>query len=211
MRCAIAIGFMVLTLSGPLWAGDVKDWPFKVYLDDQPVGAHRFRIEEGNEGLKLMSEARFKVNFLAIPVYTYDHRSDERWRGNCLTSIQAKTLDNGTETRVEGQLANQDFKLSINEGQSGTLPECIMTFAYWNAEMLKKDRLLNPQTGEWTPVNIRRLGQDSIQVGSTQQLADHYHLKAEAFDIDLWYDARGNWLALDSKLENGSLLRYRLD
>lgn len=207
----------ILTLGILFWlaldcsAADTKDWPFKVFLDDTPVGSHRFRVEAGNESLSLISEARFKVNFLAIPVYTYDHRSEESWRGNCLTAIQAKTMDNGTETRVAGQRANQDFKLRVNDGQPDTLPDCIMTFAYWNAEMLKQNRLLNPQTGEWTPVTIRKLGQDSIQVGSGQQQAEHYHLKAEAFDIDLWYDSRGNWLALDSKLENGSLLRYRLD
>lgn len=185
-------------------------WPFKVYLDDQPVGEHRFSTQTVQDRLELLSEAHFNVKILAIPVYRYTHRSEERWKNNCLEHIHAITDDNGTPQEVNGEKRPNDFSLSI-AGKSETLPSCIMTFAYWNPDMLRQSKLLNPQTGEWVPVSIQHLGQDTIQVADKVESADHYHLSAPKFDIDLWYDPSGQWVGLDSKLESGGKLRYRLE
>ena len=185
-------------------------WPFKVYLDDQPVGEHRFSTQTNQDSLQLLSEAHFDVRILAIPVYRYSHRSEERWKSNCLEQIHATTDDNGTPQEVRGERQANDFAISV-AGKSQALPACIMTFAYWNPEILHQSKLLNPQTGEWVPVTIRHLGKDNIQVAEKDQLADHYHLSAPKFEIDLWYDAAGQWIGLDSQVESGGKLRYRLD
>lgn len=202
-----------LVLFGLLFSGTAfsdGSWPFKVYLDDQAVGEHRFSTQTSQDSLQLLSEAHFDVRILAIPVYRYTHRSEERWQSNCLEQIHATTDDNGTSQEVIGEKHANDFAISV-AGKSQTLPSCIMTFAYWNPEMLRQSKLLNPQTGEWVPVRIQHIGKDSIQVAEKDQLADHYHLSAPKFEIDLWYDPAGQWIGLDSKLESGGKLRYRLD
>lgn len=187
-----------------------SSWPFKVYLDDKAVGEHRFSTQTSQDSVQLLSDAHFDVRILAIPVYRYTHRSEERWKGNCLEQIHATTDDNGTLQEVSGEKHANDFAISV-AGKSQTLPSCIMTFAYWNPEMLRQSKLLNPQTGEWVPVIIQHIGKDSIQVAENNQIADHYHLSAPKFEIDLWYDPDGQWVGLDSKLESGEKLRYRLD
>lgn len=199
--------------AGLLFSGNALSdgaWPFKVYLDDQPVGEHRFSVQTTQDRKQLLSEAHFDVRILAIPVYRYTHRSEETWKDNCLEQIHASTDDNGTPAEVTGERHPDDFSLSV-AGKTHSLPACIMTFAYWNPEMLHQSKLLNPQTGEWVPVTINHLGKDNIQVAEKDQMADHYHLSAPKFDIDLWYDPSGQWVGLDSKLESGSKLRYRLD
>lgn len=120
------------------------------------------------------------------------------------------TDDNGKSEEVKGEKHPDDFTLSRN-GKSQTLPSCIMTFAYWNPEMLRQPKLLNPQNGEWLPVSIEHRGKDSIKVAGKDQLADHYHLSAPKFEIDLWYSPAGDWVGLDSILESGEKLRYRLE
>ena len=45
-----------------------------------------------------------------------------------------------------------------------TVDGCLMTYAYWNPEMLKQKRLLNSQTGKVEAVNITALGEDKITV-----------------------------------------------
>ncbi len=77
--------------------------------------------------------------------------------------------------------------------------------------MLGKKRLLNPQDGKYLDVEIKQIGQDSIQVKGEKISASHYRLKAEKFLIDLWYSTDRRWLALDSTLENGRLLHYRIE
>lgn len=205
---------MVLLTAVPLaratLAGDERDWRFTVYLDDDPVGRHTFTLTESEALRKLRSEARFTVKLLMIKAYGYEHEAEETWRGDCLTSLKASTDDNGDKSSVLGQARPDRFELRKGSS-SETLPACIMTFAYWNPLILKQSRLLNPQTGEYLEVRIRAQGRENIPVRGQPVAAERYHLDAGKFQIDLWYADGNRWVALDSRLENGSTLRYRIE
>lgn len=200
-----------LTLSNAWAASPAKQrgWDFTVYLDDDPVGRHQFVLTESEAMRELRSEARFVVKILSIPAYSYDHQASEVWRGDCLTDIKARTDDNGDKTVLSGSSHDGQFDLK-KENTALQLPACIMTFAYWNPLMLKQSHLLNPQTGDYLPVSFETKGRDEIQVRGRPVSADRYHLDAGKFQIDLWYD-KGDWVALDSTLSNGSRLRYRIN
>jgi hypothetical protein len=92
-----------------------------------------------------------------------------------------------------------------------SLDGCVMSYAYWNPLILRQSRLLNSQTGEIEPVSIAALGDNSIQVGGATVAAKHYRISAPKGPIDLWYSPAGEWLALESTLEGGRRLRYRLE
>jgi hypothetical protein len=189
---------------------DKSDWNFTVYLDEDRVGHHRFSLTETEDMRKLRSEARYTVKLLMIRAYSYEHQADETWRGDCLREIKASTDDNGDRTSVFGNERNGRFELKKGKTDE-TLPACIMTFAYWNTLMLKQSRLLNPQTGDYTDVKIQAQGRDTIPVRGTLVSAERYHLDAGKFQIDLWYADGGRWVALDSLLDNGRKLRYRME
>jgi hypothetical protein len=202
---------LLATLSLDACAGGKADhWDFKVYLDDKPVGSHTFTIDGEATARQLTSVARFDVDFFIFNAYSYQHESKERWSGDCLTEINATTNDNGEKLSVQGAASPESFHLQTNKIPS-VLPGCVMTFAYWNPHMLAQKRLLNPQDGQYLDVEIKPVGQDTVKVRGDDVSAAHYRLKAEKFLIDLWYSADGRWLALDSTLENGHLLHYRLD
>jgi len=206
--------YHVLLLASLSWHvhadGNADNWNFKVYLDDKPVGFHSFTIEGDAKEKRLKSMARFDVDFFIFNAYSYRHESNEQWNGDCLTEINASTNDNGEKLSVHGKAAQANFHLTTNNVQS-ELPACVMTFAYWNPEMLEQKRLLNPQDGKYVDVEIKQIGQDAIKVRGKDISASHYRLKAEKFLIDLWYSADRRWLALDSTLENGRLLHYRIE
>ncbi len=182
---------------------------FTVFMDGDVVGQHVFRVDSSETAKKVHSEAAFNVKFLMINAYRYQHQANETWQDNCLTSIEAITHDNGKDSLVEGQSKGNEFLLRRDRDQE-TLPSCIMTFAYWNPLMLKQSRLLNPQTGEYLDVAITPKGLDKVAVKGSETSAHRYHLKTREFDMDLWYADNGDWLALDSRLEGGHLLTYRL-
>ncbi len=186
------------------------DWNFTVYLDDDAVGQHRFALSETESMRKLRSEARFTIKLLMIKAYSYAHEASETWQGDCLRDIQAKTDDNGDRSALLGYETNGRFELKKGK-ITETLPACIMTFAYWNPLILKQSRLLNPQTGEYTQVKIQSKGRETVPVRGKPVSADRYHLDAGKFQIDLWYANGERWVALDSTLENGSKLRYRIE
>lgn len=210
---------IILALSGFMSAGAVAttatdapggDWNFTVYLDEDAVGTHRFTLTESESMRKLRSEARFAVKILGFEAYRYAHQASESWEGNCLREIKASTDDNGERSSLTGNETQGRFELNQDRSKE-TLPACIMTFAYWNPLILRQSRLLNPQTGEYTGVQIESKGRETIPVQGQPVVAERYHLDAGKFQIDLWYAQGDRWVALDSMLENGRTLRYRIE
>jgi len=204
--------FMMLVPLGSFSATTPLDvWNFKVYLDDKPVGFHRFTLSGQTDQRQIHSEARFDVKLLMITAYTYTHEAKESWRGDCLAELDAKTDDNGELTEVKGDREGDKFRMRINKDQA-ELPHCIMTFAYWHPDMIAQQRLLNPQTGEYLPIRVELKGEESIKAKDIARSAKHYLLDAGKFQIELWYATDDHrWLALDSKLEGGQRLRYRIE
>jgi hypothetical protein len=188
---------------------EVASWEFDVYLNDKKVGKHSFRVaEEG--GVKLVqSEANFKYKILFIPAYKYEHRAAERWTDNCLMDFSAITNDNGEHIQITGSQTNSGF--SVQRGEKPVeLPECVMTFAYWNPDFLEQPRLLNPQTGEYVDISVEQAGNDIVKVRGQKVPATRFRLTAYDIDLTLWYSPDDEWLALESVAKGGHIIRYEL-
>lgn len=197
MKSSAAFLLLLVLQSGLAVAQPARVWDFKVYLDESAIGSHRFTLgKQGEEG-ELMSEARFDVKVLFFTAYRYAHRAAERWRGNCLVGLDARTDDNGKQ-------------LAVSAG-SALLEGCVMSYAYWNPLILRQSRLLNAQTGEIEVISIAALGDDTMQVRGAAVTAKRYRISGPKNPVDLWYSAAGEWLALESTLEGGRRLRYRLE
>lgn len=185
-----------------------REWRFRVLLDGSEVGTHSFRVAERDGERRVESDARFAVKLLFINAYTYAHEARERWQGDCLKELEARTDDNGKRIAVRGASNGAKFEVEVPGGAQ--LPGCVMSFAYWNPAMLKQPRLLNVQTGELTDVRIEPLGEESLRVRGAATNARRYALHAPKFRIDLWYASGGNWVQLESRTESGRLLRYEI-
>ena len=197
-------------LAGMPAAAQSRVWNFQVALDDTPIGYHRFTLREQGAGRELKAEARFSVKVLFFTAYQYAHEATERWRGNCLDSVSARTDDNGERLAVDTERAGERLAVTTAKG-TATVDGCVMSFAYWNPEILRQSRLLNSQTGEYEAVKITALGDASIMVRGTPTAATHYRITGPKNPIDLWYSAAQEWLALESTVAGGRRLRYRLD
>ena len=74
------------------------EWNFKVYLDDSPIGFHRFSLSGDQQQRQLVTEADFQVKFLFITAYRYQHQNTETWQGDCLERLESRTDANGKAT-----------------------------------------------------------------------------------------------------------------
>jgi hypothetical protein len=187
---------------------DAQEWNFQVFLNDDPIGFHNFRLNPQENGYELQTEAEFKVKLLFVTVYQYQHENVETWRNGCLERIEARTNDNGDKLKVIGQRDAGGFDLAATGGSDSLDADCVRTFAYWDLAALRDTRLLNSQTGAYQPVEVDLVGRESIEVSGQQVAADRYSLEAEGLDLDLWYSPEGEWLALTSTVEKGRQLRY---
>jgi hypothetical protein len=203
-----AFGLLTVLLAASASASTPSgEWRFRVFLDDAEIGYHHFRLSGQGAEQQLESEARYDVKFLYITVYNYAHDSRELWQGSCLKQIDASTQDNGKALAVRGAQDGSRFIVSGTRGQT-SLPTCVMTFAYWNPDLLGQSRLLNVQTGEYLDVQVRILGEETITVRGGAQRALRYALETRDFRIDLWYSPSKEWLALESRTDGGRKIRY---
>jgi len=212
--CKSGLSLLLLLIPfSTLWAASSPEqqaWSFRALLDDQPIGHHHFVLQEHDGQRLLKSNADFEVKLLFLSVYEYQHRALERWGGNCLQEISARTADNGEEFHLKGKQKTAAFVVSSQLGES-ELPGCVMSFAYWNPAILEQNRLLNPQTGEYEAVDIRYLARDTITIDQRSVAADRYELRTPDQRITLWYSANDQrWLGLEAQLEDGYTLRYEL-
>ena len=187
----------------------VANWDFDVYLDDKKVGKHSFTVSEVGGMKQVQSEANLNVKIFFISAYRYEHSAAESWLENCLVEFDASTNTNGERTQVSGEQTSTGFV--VEKGDSPIeLPECVMTFAYWNAEFLEQPRLLNPQTGEYVDVHVEEVGNELLQVRGQPVAATRFSLTAREVDLTLWYSSDDEWLALESVAKGGHIIRYEL-
>jgi hypothetical protein len=195
MNGKVTLLMTMLLAVRPAAAGDTH-LDFEVSLDSRPVGTHRFDILRAADGSQTVrSVAEFEVKILGFIVYRYRHEATERWEQGCLVQIKSSTNDNGRALQV-----SRVFR----DG-------CVSSYAYWDpARLLQQRELLNPQTGEFDPVQIESLGEETLVVRGAPVLADRYRLSNGKLVIDLWYSKAGEWLQLDSTTPSNRKLHYRL-
>lgn len=198
---------LVLLVPGYAVATTAEEWRFRVLLGDREIGSHRFTVVERDGGREVESDARFTVKILYVDAYRYVHQARERWRGDCLQAIEARTDDNGRELSVNGVHDGERLEVSTQDGRS-ELSGCVMSFAYWNPAMLRQARLLNAQTGEHDAVRVEPLGTEPLLVRDRRVLAKRYALHADGFRVDVWYTSDDRWVQLESRTGGGQRLRY---
>ncbi len=155
------------------------------------------------------SEASFDVRVLFINAFRYRHTNREIWDGECLRRIEANTRQNGKRFVVSGALVDDQFMLQ-SSGNVDALGGCVMSFAYWNPSFLQQSQLLNPQSGEYMPVNVEALGKQEFTVRGERVLATAWRVTAKNTDLTVWYSDNNEWLGLESIAKGGRILRYEL-
>ena len=186
-----------------------QQWTFKVFLDDQEIGQHRFEVFTQDTTHYVAVEAKFDVKFLFFTAYRYQHSNYEVWQQQCLQSIQSRTNDNDELQFVQGERQGDVLRINTSQGKD-ELSGCVKTFAYWDPAFLNSRYLLNAQTGELQAVTIDNLGAKTIEVRGKPVAANQYRIVTDQFSIDLWYSPQREWLALQSTTRDGAVLRYQL-
>lgn len=182
---------------------------FRVLLDGKPIGFHNFRIEEAGDARYVESDAEFRVRFLFVTAYRYQHSHRERWLGSCLSALESETITNGKQVEVSGERTSTGFVVESSRGVSD-LSDCVMSFAYWDRRILEEAALLNVQTGELVDITVQDTGTEDWPVNGRTEQAERHRLTGENLQIDLWYSPEGRWLGLEAPAKGGRTLRYEL-
>jgi hypothetical protein len=198
---------IALLLAAPA-SGAAGAWNFRVLLDGRDIGRHRYELTPRGDGVELRSEARFDVRLLFLSAYRYQHEAVERWEDGCLRSLQSQTVTNGE--RIALTARNSGGELTVERPAGRDVHRgCVQSFAYWDRRILDARALLNSQTGELIPVQVSRLGSETVTVHGQDLRAERHRIRGSGLQIDLWY-AGEHWVALEALTEDGRRLRYEL-
>ena len=204
------LGFVAaMPVSADTKGETVANLNFEVYLNDKRVGQHNYEIVDVDGIRQVQSRAKFDYRILFIPAYRYEHSNSERWSDNCLVGLEARTNANGKRLRVSGERTDGIFRVENGDAPL-ELPECVMSFAYWNPDFLGEPRLLNPQTGEYVDVSVEKVADEILEVRGEAIPARRFRLTAYEMDLTLWYSDNDEWLALESVAKGGHVIRYEL-
>lgn len=209
LALVVAITMTIGSIAFATASTDVSRWDFTVYLNDKRVGTHLFEVVDEQGMRRVQSEASFDYKILFITAYKYRHENEERWSDNCLLGLEARTNANGETLAVSGEKTDSGFVVRAGD-EPEALPQCVMTFAYWNPDFLQQTQLLNPQTGQFMPVTVELEGTEPLQVRGESVSARRYKLTADEVDVTLWYSSDDQWLALESVAKGGHIIRYEL-
>lgn len=184
---------------------------FQVLLDDKPIGTHEFRIAAEQDRRIIESKARFDVRVLFVPVFSYRHANTEVWIDGCVQRLDSETDSNGRPYRVSLARDEGGYRIATQDGSTQAPTDCINTFAYWDPAFLRQSRLLNSQTGELIEVEVEPLGVVELDWPGVDTPVEGFRILGESdgVDIRVYYSEAGRrWVALESRLENGRLMRY---
>lgn len=211
MRTAgvIAVVLLAQASATTALANDSRSWEFSVLLDGSEIGRHRFELQQAGDRQEVFSEASFDVRFLFFTAFQYRHSNREVWSDGCLRRIESRTRQNGERQVVVGATVDDTFVVERDDGRA-ELGDCVMTFAYWNPQFLGQTQLLNPQTGQYLPVQIEPLGRREIDIRGEAVDARAWRVTADEIDLTVWYSANDEWLGLESVAKGGRILRYVL-
>ncbi len=186
----------------------VREWEFKVLLNDKEVGTHIFRVTDEGESTTVKSDAAFDVKILFFNAYSYRHSCVEIWDELGLVSIESSTDANGDDFKVNGKRLDDHFLVSNRDGES-KLAAQPYSFAYWNPEILTKTQLVNAQTGEYEVVEVTEAPSQPVDYQGNQLEAKRYDILVKDQIISVWYGADDmRWLALESPAKGGRVIRY---
>lgn len=174
---------------------------FKVFLNDREVGSHSFILQQQGKSLLVSSTMSLDFTVLMVKKIKYRHQANEVWQGGCLISLQSQTEKQGENLAVNAATDGSGLVVENRQGLE-TIQGCVRGFAYWNPLLLEGDFLLNAESGQYLPVEIS-------STVSAQDNITHMLITGPKADVRLQYDAAGNWLSLESKLQIGGLLRYQ--
>lgn len=167
---------------------------FAVYRNGTKVGEHVMTFSGDDEARTVSTDVNMTVKVGPVPVYRYKHSAVERWAGGKWVSIDTTTNGNGKITKASGRAMAGYVAITGPNGASRG-PADAVPLSHWNQASFGRP-LFNQQEGKM------------LKVTATKVKPGHWQIRGEA-EIDDFYDANGNWLALRGKLEDGSKLEYK--
>lgn len=195
-RRSLLLGLGALALPfRPVLAADEPTAPLGYYLydvvheDRGKIGVFTTTLERKGEVLTATMERTIKVKVLGITAYdSYSHIT-QQLQGGRLIEMTRESDDDGKKSTLTIKLEGQNLKASL-EGQTWTMPPDLLPTSPWNEEVIRRNRLIDIESGEPIDVTTETNGTTQVEAAGSMVAARSY-LQRNGLNRDVWYDERG--------------------
>jgi hypothetical protein len=204
---AIACLAAGLLLGSPTVAQNLRALPpegeltFRVSMSGSDIGRKTIRFVREGDLVKVETDISFLVRFISIPVYRYDHRIQETWRGGDLETLDSRTNDDGKTSEVQVR-AESDMLRTTAGDRTLRLPRDARPSSYWHQTVVRAQSGINTQLGDAMAFEAIPLGTETVVARGKTVAAQRFKLLGYGvidgarepkpyLDLDLWYDEIG--------------------
>ena len=152
------------------------------------IGTYSYGVDKSGDATTITTDARIRVAFLGIVLYSQDLSRIERWVGNRIVYFHGITKENGHPIEVEGRAEGEQFIIVSPAGRVAA-PATIRSASPWSAGAPGGDVVFMPDTGH--VVKVRTSGEDTaITIDGTSRRVRRY--KIDTLDgrerYEVWMD-----------------------
>jgi len=152
------------------------------------IGTYSYDVDESGGATTITTEARIRVSFLGIVLYSQDVSRIERWLGDRVVYFHGITKENGHSVEVNGWAEGEQFIIVSPAGRVAA-PATIRSASPWSAGAPGSDVVFMPDTGH--VVKVRTSSEEtSLTIdGASRQVRRH---RIDTLDgserYDVWMD-----------------------
>jgi hypothetical protein len=198
-------------LAAPLITpGDSANRRFALVYKGRTIGRHVVRSAPVIEDVRVSTEIEMTVKRLFLTVFSYSHRSEERWRDGRLMALKSETTEGGETFSVDGVVAASGFRVVGKEGPFIAPPATLTSNCLWNSAILEQEAVIDARRGGVIGLSVRKLADEQLVIAGRAMAATRFRFITPDFAGTLWYDDAGRWVS--GALErDGATLEYRLE
>jgi hypothetical protein len=190
--------------------GDSVNRRFSLLYKGHTIGRHVVRSAPEIEDVRVSTEVEVTVKRLFLTVFSYIHRSEERWRDGRLMALKSETTERGETFSVDGAVVARGFRVVGKEGPFIAPPTVLTSNCLWNSAILQQEAVVDAQYGGVIGISVRKLADENIVIAGRPTAATRFRFITPDFAGTLWYDNAGRWVS--GALErDGATLEYRLE
>ncbi len=207
MRSALftAAALWLACLPGALAATPGRS-EFQVIGNGRPIGSHIVEVARAGDGVTTRVVVDFAGRIGPIR-FTYAHRCTENWRGETLSALDCIDTFGRRSERVTARREGRGLTVQ-GPKFAGVIDPAIPPGSWWRKDSLATGRVLDTRSGAQIALQVRRVGEETVQAGGAAVRATRYEVRGST-DADVWYDASGRWVKMAFRAR-GVSFEYRL-
>jgi len=190
-RRTFAAGTAALALSPatPVLASNASR-SFRVMTDDTQIGTYNVSVQHGPSGTTARSVIDLAPKIAFITVYRYALSVTEVYDAEGLLVSLNGTCDDDGDPHFVNVERQGEMLLANGSSYRGPVPLRAGVTSHWNRDSLGRTPWISTQSGEILAVSVSEISSPEAPAGASAYRATN----GADVTIDLFYDARGEWV-----------------